>query len=142
MPIDTCGTINEKELAKIGSELTYSPGLGRAVKLMLGDPVFVGHPEAFSYRFMRVARFLKANAPHLFRVSEMGAEAKNGMDRWLWDLLEQENASNLGDITLQDAASLIKPIETAEKLVLLAREDNIQAVAGPRGSLSPLASLT
>ena len=87
MPIGNSGTIDERELDKIDSELSYSPSLGTAVKLILRDPAFMGEQETFSFKFIRVARFLKDNAPHAFQIRETGAEAKSRMDRWLWDLL-------------------------------------------------------
>jgi hypothetical protein len=31
--------------------------------------------------------------PHAFQIREMGNEVENGMDRWLWDLLD----SNIDD---------------------------------------------
>jgi hypothetical protein len=88
MPIGNYGTMDERELDKIDSELSYSPSLRMAVKLILRDPAFVGERETFSFKFIRVARFLKDNAPHVFQIREMGADAKNSMDRWLWDLLD------------------------------------------------------
>ena len=88
MPIGTSGTIDERELDKIDSEFSYSPSLGTAVKLILGDPAFMGEHETFSFKFIRVAKFLKDNAPHAFQIREMGTDAKNSMDRWLWDLLD------------------------------------------------------
>jgi hypothetical protein len=88
MPIGNSGTIYERELDKIDSELSYSPSLGTAAKLILRDPAFMGERETFSFKFIRVARFLKDNAPHVFQIREMGADAKNSMDRWLWDLLD------------------------------------------------------
>ena len=88
MPIGNSGTIDERELDKIDSELSYSPSLGTAVKLILRDPSFMGEQETFSFKFIRVARFLKDNAPHVFQITEMGSKSKNRMDRWLWDLLD------------------------------------------------------
>jgi hypothetical protein len=89
MPFGNCDTIDERDLDKIDSELSYSPSLGTAVKLFLRDSVFAGERETFSsFRFIKVARFLKYNAPHVFQIREMGSEAKNSMDRWLWDLLD------------------------------------------------------
>jgi hypothetical protein len=76
----------EKEPDKIDSGLSYSPGLLAAVKLILDDPTFVGEQGTFSFKFIRAARFLKDNAPHVFQIHE-NTEAKNTMDRWLWDLL-------------------------------------------------------
>jgi hypothetical protein len=88
MPIGNSGTIDERELDKIDSELSYSSSLGSALKLILRNPAFVGERKTFSFKFIRVARFLKDNAPHVFQIREMGSEAKNNMDRWLWDLLD------------------------------------------------------
>jgi hypothetical protein len=42
MPIGNSGTIDETELDKIDSEVSYSPSLGTAVKLVLRHPAFVG----------------------------------------------------------------------------------------------------
>ena len=85
--IGNSDTIAEREHEKIDSELSYSPRLGAALKLILGDPAFVGERETFSFKFIRAARFLKDNAPHAFQIRETGTEAKSRMDRWLWDLL-------------------------------------------------------
>jgi hypothetical protein len=74
----TFNTIKERELDKIGSVLSYSPSLWAAVKLILDYPPFVD---------IRVARFLKDNAPHVFHIHE-NKEVKNSMDQWLWDLLK------------------------------------------------------
>jgi hypothetical protein len=87
MLIRNSGTVDEMEIDKIDSEFSYSPSLGTAVKLILRDPAFIGERETFSFKFIRVARFLKDNAPHVFQIREMGSESKNSMDRWLWDLL-------------------------------------------------------
>ena len=88
MPIGNSGTIDETEHEQIDSEPSYSPSLEAAVKLILGDAAFVGEQETPSFKFIRAARFLKDNAPHVFQIREMGTEAKNSMDRWLWDLLD------------------------------------------------------
>lgn len=40
------------------------------------------------------ARFLKEDAPYLFQFREMGADVENAMDRWLWDLLNENQAMN------------------------------------------------
>jgi hypothetical protein len=58
------------------------------VNLILGDPVFVGDRETPSFKLLRAARFPKNKAPHVFQIHEMRTVAKNGMDRWLWDLLD------------------------------------------------------
>ena len=42
MPIGNSGTIDETELDKIDSQVSYSPSLGTAVKLVLRHPAFVG----------------------------------------------------------------------------------------------------
>jgi hypothetical protein len=70
------------------SEISYSPNLEAAFKLILEDPAISGSPERPSLIFIRAARFLKRNAPHLFQIREMGARSQNRMDRWLWDFLE------------------------------------------------------
>jgi hypothetical protein len=80
-------TIELKEHQDIHAELSYSSSLETAVRLLLGDPVAVGDGETFSLRFIRAARFLKANAPHVFHIREMHAKVRNRMDRWLWDFL-------------------------------------------------------
>jgi hypothetical protein len=66
---------------------SYSPSLQAAVQLILTDPAFLGDPETASFKFIRAARFLKYNAPHVFHVREMRSGSKNNMDRWLWDLV-------------------------------------------------------
>jgi hypothetical protein len=68
MPIGNSGTIDEREHDKIDSELSYSPSLEAAVKLILGDPAFVGERETPSFKFIRAAKFLKDNAPHVFQI--------------------------------------------------------------------------
>ena len=82
------GIIGEREREQIDSGLSYSPSLEAAVNLILGDPAFVGDRATPSFKFLRAARFLKNNAPHVFQIHEMGTVAENGMDRWLWDLLD------------------------------------------------------
>ena len=82
------GTTDERELDKIDSVLSYSSSLRTAVRLVLKEPAFFGEPKTFSFKFIRVARFLKDNAPHVFQITEMGSKSKNRMDRWLWDLLD------------------------------------------------------
>ena len=82
----TSNTIKDVELDKIGSVLSYSPSLSAAVKLILDYPTFVDEQGPFSFKFIRVARFLKDNAPHAFQIHE-NSGAKNSMDQWLWDLL-------------------------------------------------------
>jgi len=57
------------------------------VNLILADPAFVGDRATPSFKFLRAARFLKNNAPHVFQIHEMGT-VENSMDRWLWDLLD------------------------------------------------------
>jgi hypothetical protein len=88
MPNGNSGTIDERERDKIDWELCYSPSLEAAVKLILRDPAFVDERETPSFKFIWAARFLKHNAPHVFQIREMGTEAKNTMDRWLWDLVD------------------------------------------------------
>jgi hypothetical protein len=61
-------TIKESELDKIRSVLSYSPSLLAAVKLILDYPIFVDEQGTFSFKFIRVARFLKDNAPHVFQI--------------------------------------------------------------------------
>ena len=56
MPIGNSGTIDEREHEQIDSELCYSPSLEAAVKLILGDPAFVGERETPSFKFIRAAR--------------------------------------------------------------------------------------
>ena len=80
---------------KINSQFSYSPSLEAAMQLILADPAFAGEVETHSFQFIRAARFLKDNAPHVFQIREMRAEAKNSMDRWLWDLLDKEYQSSL-----------------------------------------------
>jgi hypothetical protein len=87
MRIGNADTNAKREHEKIDSELSYSPRLGAALKLILRDSAFVDERETFSFKFIRAARFLKDNAPHAFQIRETGAEAKSRMDRWLWDLL-------------------------------------------------------
>jgi hypothetical protein len=82
------GIVGERKRDQIDSGLSYPPSLEAAVNLILGDPAFVGDRATPSYKFIRAARFLKNNAPHVFQIHEMGTVAKNGMDRWLRDLLD------------------------------------------------------
>ena len=82
------GIIGERKREQIDSGLSYSPSLEAAVNLILGDPSFVGDRSTPSFKFLRAARFLKNQAPHVFQIHEMGTVAKNGMDRWLWDVLD------------------------------------------------------
>ena len=53
MRIGNSDTIAEREHEKIDSELSYSPRLGAALKVILGDPAFVGEQETFSFKFLR-----------------------------------------------------------------------------------------
>ena len=62
------GTTDERELDKIDSVLSYSSSLRTAVRLVLKEPAFFGEPKTFSFKFIRVAKFLKDNAPS--RVSD------------------------------------------------------------------------
>jgi hypothetical protein len=80
-------TIAEQGRDTNNSELSYSPSLEIALKVILRDPAFVGELETASCKFIRAARFLKSNAPHAFQIREMGAKTKSRMDRWLWDIL-------------------------------------------------------
>jgi hypothetical protein len=82
------GLIGESKRDQIDSGLSYSPSLEAAVNLILGDPAFVSDRATPSLKFLRAARFLKNQAPHVFQIHEMGTVAKNGMDRWLWDVLD------------------------------------------------------
>jgi hypothetical protein len=72
---------------RIASEISYSPHLLAAIKLILEDPSISNPPEKPSLHFIGAARFLRNNAPHLFQIREMGFELENRMDRWLWDFL-------------------------------------------------------
>jgi hypothetical protein len=67
--------------------LSYSSSLEAALQLILADPAFLSDTETPSFKFIRAARFLKINAPHVFHVREMHTDAMNTMDRWLWDLI-------------------------------------------------------
>jgi hypothetical protein len=69
------------------SPLSYSPSLEAAMQLILADPTFLSDTETSSLKFIRAARFLKINAPHVFHVREMLPSAMNTMDRWLWDFI-------------------------------------------------------
>jgi hypothetical protein len=82
------GIVGERKRDQIDSGLSYSLRLEAAVNLVLGDPSFVGDQATPAFKFLRAARFLKNQAPHVFQIHEMGTVAKNGMDRWLWDLLD------------------------------------------------------
>jgi hypothetical protein len=73
---------------RMDSEIRYSPSLDAAFKFILEDSAISGSPERPSFEFLRAARFLKNNAPHLFQIREMGAETENRMDRWLWNFLD------------------------------------------------------
>ena len=100
---------------KINSQFSYSPSLEAAVQLILADPAFAGEVETHSFQFIRAARFLKDNAPHVFQIREMRAEAKNSMDRWLWDLLDKEDQFFSFPLTLH-AGSSPSPIADSEDL--------------------------
>jgi hypothetical protein len=67
--------------------LSYSPSLEAAMQFILADPTIRSDIETPSLKFIRVARFLKINAPHVFHVREMLPGAMNTMDRWLWDFI-------------------------------------------------------
>jgi hypothetical protein len=58
------------------------------VRLVFREPAIFGEPKTFSYKFIRVARFLKDNAPHVFQITEMSSKSKYRMDRLLWDPLD------------------------------------------------------
>lgn len=73
--------------SRMDSEIPYSPKLEAAFKLILENLAISGSPERPSLIFIRAARFLKNNAPHVFQIREMGARSENRMDRWLWDFL-------------------------------------------------------
>jgi hypothetical protein len=88
MPSANPDPIGQRHPQTIHPQLSYSPKLEAALQLILGDPAFIGEPETPSFKFVRAARFLKHNAPHVFQVREMGVHAKNHMDRWLWDLFD------------------------------------------------------
>ena len=75
------------------SEISYSAKLQVAFKLMLEDPAISSSPERSSFKFIKAARFLKNQAPHLFQIRKMGAKPENRMDRWLWDFLEQSETA-------------------------------------------------
>jgi hypothetical protein len=125
MQIENSGAIYKREFDKIDSDLSYSASLGMAMKLILSDPAFAGDLERFSLKFIRVARFLKANAPHVFQIREMGTENRNSMDRWLWDMLEQEFATAMGDDKHQGAAQMVKPVERADSFAQIVREHEL-----------------
>ena len=113
MQIENSGSVYKRELSKLASDLSYSASLGMAMKLVLSDAAFVGDPESFSRKFIRAARFLKANAPHSFRIREMGTEDINGMDRWLWDMLEREFATTMSDGQHQGTVPTVEKFQTA-----------------------------
>jgi hypothetical protein len=93
MLIGTSGAIDDTGHDNVRSQLSYSPSLEAAVQLILAHPVFEDELETSSFKFIRAARFLKDNAPHVFQIREMRAGTKNSMDRWLWDLLDRESRS-------------------------------------------------
>ena len=82
MLIGNSGTVDEMEIVKIDSEF------GDGSETDSQRSRLYRRAETFSFKFIRVARFLKDNAPHAFQIREMGTDAKNSMDRWLWDLLD------------------------------------------------------
>ena len=57
-------TIDELDRDTNNSELSYSPSLEVALKVILRDPAFVGELETPLFKFIRAARLLKGNAPH------------------------------------------------------------------------------
>lgn len=93
MLLENSGTIDAKEPDKIDSELCYSSSLEAAMNLILGHSAFGGEKATPSFKFIRAARFLRENAPHAFRIREMGIPAPNRMDRWLWNLLDRSIAN-------------------------------------------------
>src|SRR5450631_3197906 len=95
MRIKNADRLDEQNREAINSGYSYSPRLEAALKLILKDPAFLDQPGTPSVKFLRAARFLKANAPHAFRIREMGAQTKSNMDRWLWDLIGSEASSKL-----------------------------------------------
>ena len=56
--------------SRMDSEISYSPNLEAAFKLILEDPAISGSLERPSLIFIRAARFLKRNAPHLFQIRD------------------------------------------------------------------------
>ncbi len=111
--IEKSGSVYKMELNKLASDLSYSASLGMAMKLVLSDAAFAGDPESFSRRFIKAARFLKANAPHSFQIREMGTADINRMDRWLWDILEGEIAPKMSDGEHQGTVPMVAKFETA-----------------------------
>jgi hypothetical protein len=95
MRIKSSDYLDERNREAINSEYSYSPRLETALKLILKDPAFLNQVGTPSVKFLRAARFLKANAPHAFQIREMGALTKSNMDRWLWDLIGSEASSEL-----------------------------------------------
>lgn len=82
------GTRKQTVWSRMDSKIWYSPSLDAAFKFILEDLAISGPPERPTFEFLRAARFLKNNAPHLFQIREMGGETENHMDRWLWDFLD------------------------------------------------------
>jgi hypothetical protein len=74
------GTTDERELDKIDSVLSYSSSLRMAVRLVLREAAFFGERKTFSFKFIRVARFLKDNAPHVFQLPRWAASRRT---RWI-----------------------------------------------------------
>jgi hypothetical protein len=95
MRIETSDHLDRRNREAINSEYSYSPRLEAALKLILKDPAFLDQLGTPSFKFLRAARFLKANAPHAFQIREMGALTKSNMDRWLWDLIGSEASPKL-----------------------------------------------
>lgn len=87
MPTANSPAKDSKKIDQSLPPLSYSPSLEAAMQLILADPTFVSNTETSSLKFIRAARFLKSNAPHVFHVREMLPSAMNTMDRWLWDFI-------------------------------------------------------
>jgi hypothetical protein len=89
MLLENSGTIDAKEHEKIDSQLSYSSSLEAAMNSILEHPAFMGEGATPSFKFIRAARFLRENAPHVFQIRETGIPEQNRMDRWLWNLLDR-----------------------------------------------------
>ncbi len=87
MPTTNSPANNSRTNDQSSALLSYSPSLEAAMQLVLADPIFLSQTETSSLKFIKAARFLKINAPHVFHVREMLPGATNIMDRWLWDFI-------------------------------------------------------